>query len=107
MLLFLFVLTTPITNKKAGRSFGVSEALAGDTYYHVCDALALVLYDGPDKTVAWPTAAERAEAANRLDGMKGCIGYIDGTRVRHRKPSVNQGRCYSGKTKFHCMYPFV
>ena len=102
LLLFLYSLSTPMTNKKLGRAFGVSATMAHDIYYHVCDSVVLVLYDGPDKTVAWPTAAQRAADAKRLIGLRGCFGYIDGTRVRHRKPGVNQGRAYSGKTKFHC-----
>ena len=102
LLMTLHALTTPMTNHKLGLEYGVSAGMAGDTFYHVCDQLVLVLYDGKDASVVWPSVRQRIASALQLVGLTGCIGYIDGTRTRHKKPVANQRRSYSGKTKFHC-----
>jgi hypothetical protein len=44
----------------------------------------------------------RAAMADKLISLKGCIGFMDGTRVRIRRPKAGQGINYSGKTKMHC-----
>ena len=102
LLLFLSVMVAPASWTKLGMEFGISRIAASNIYYHVLQHVSTVLLDGPDKTVSWPDKIMRAQLANQLVGLKGCIGYIDGTRVRHRKPKVGQGVQYSGKTKFHC-----
>lgn len=101
--LYLYTMTmTRLTWDRVGREFGVSDTLAANTFYAVQEHMCEVLYDGPDATVRWPSEQERAENAKKLIGLPGCVGYIDGTRIRHRKPGVGQAVQYSGKVKFHC-----
>ena len=102
LLLFLSVMVSPKTWAQLALDFGISATSASNIYYHVMYHLNDVLYDGPDRTVGWPTSQERKEMAKTLVGLGGCIGYIDGTRVRHKKPVVGQGVQYSGKVKYHC-----
>ena len=102
LFLFLYAVTSNITWKRVALEFGISETLIGNTYPHVAENLVLVLIDGPDKTVEWPSEEERKVAGNLIGGMPGIFGYVDGTRVKMRKPTVGQGIQYSGKTKNHC-----
>ena len=76
--LYLYFLSTPLTWTKLGSLFGISATQASTVFYHVQQHLLPVLYDGPDATVVWPTPEEGAEAAQKLVGLPGCIGYIDG-----------------------------
>ena len=68
----------------------------------------------PCPQVRWPEAREtlpngelspfcREALSKMLLGLPGCIGYIDGTRIRIPKPMVGQGVEYSGKIKAHCL----
>ena len=99
LLLFLYVMVSPKTWAQLALDFGISATAASNIYYHVLGHLNDVLWDGPDRTVSWPTFQERKEMAKTLVGLGGCIGYLDGTRVRHKKPVVGQGLQYSGKVK--------
>ena len=76
--LYLHALSTPSTWMKLGAEWGVSATQVANVFYHVQDHVLRVLHDGPDATVVWPTPEQRAEAAQKLVGLPGCFGYMDG-----------------------------
>ena len=53
--------------------------------------------------IRWPTVAERPIAGTRIDEFPGCIGYIDGTLVKIRRPFQDPGhsRWFNGRKKMY------
>jgi DDE superfamily endonuclease len=51
-----------------------------------------------------PTVAERAELATRIPELPGCIGFIDGTLVRIRRPYNDplNSNWFNGRKKMYC-----
>ena len=56
-----------------------------------------------------PTAAERVIAGRELEEFPGCIGTIDGTLIRIRRPwsDPNHGRYYNGRKKMYFLNSLV
>jgi hypothetical protein len=55
--------------------------------------------------ICWPTALERRELASLIPEFQDCIGIIDGTLVKLRRPkdASIQRMYYSGCKKMHFM----
>lgn len=55
--------------------------------------------------IRWPTAHERRIAGERLSEFPGCIGYIDGTLVKIRRPhrDPQHGKWFNGRKKMYCV----
>lgn len=77
-------------------------ALADDVIF-ICSCINVACAD----EIKWPDAARRLELGARIPQFKGCIGFIDGTLVRIRRPfSVDrdlQRAYYNGRKRMHCM----
>ena len=57
----------------------------------------------------WPSVDERVEAASHAHEFPGCIGIIDGTLVKIRRPwrDENHGRYFNGRKKMYCINNLV
>lgn len=77
-----------------------SKESAANLWKHVTG----VVLDKLDYLVQWPSKEERRVLSDlsALSGLPGLIGYIDGTRLRLRRPTFGQHIVYSGKIKGHC-----
>jgi hypothetical protein len=53
--------------------------------------------------IRWPTAAERQSAATRIPQFAGCIGYVDGTLCKIRRPykDPQHSRWFNGRKKIY------
>lgn len=53
--------------------------------------------------IAWPKAASRELLRQRLNGLPGCIGHVDGTLCKISRPSCEGHRAYlNGRKKMYC-----
>ena len=59
--------------------------------------------------IKWPSVDERVEAASHAHEFPGCIGIIDGTLVKIRRPwrDENHGRYFNGRKKMYCINNLV
>jgi len=55
--------------------------------------------------IRWPTEHERRAAGTRLADFPGCIGHIDGTLVKIRRPHRDplHSRWFNGRKKIYCV----
>jgi hypothetical protein len=67
----------------------------------ICEALEM--------EIRWPSAEERLELGNFLPQLPGCIGVVDGTLVRIRRPwkHPQHGSWYNGRKKIYCINNIV
>jgi hypothetical protein len=59
--------------------------------------------------IKWPSVDESVEAASHVHELPGCIGIIDGTLVKIRRPwrDENDGRYFNGQKKMYCINNLV
>ena len=55
--------------------------------------------------IRWPNVQERQALASMIPSFPGCIGIIDGTLVKIRRPWKNpeHGKWFNGRKKMYCM----
>ena len=55
--------------------------------------------------IKWPDELERQALASTIPALPGCIGFIDGTLVKIRRPWKNpeHGKWFNGRKKMYCM----
>ena len=59
--------------------------------------------------IKWPSVDEKVEAASYVHEFPGCIGIIDGTLVKIRRPwrNENHGRYFNGQKNMYCINNLV
>ena len=55
--------------------------------------------------IKWPDELERQALASTIPALPGCIGFINGTLVKIRRPWKNpeHGKWFNGRKKMYCM----
>lgn len=66
----------------------------------IADAINVALHD----EIQWPSAERRAALGRVLPDFPGCIGHIDGTLCKIKRPRVEHHRqYYNGRKSMYCM----
>jgi hypothetical protein len=78
-----------------------AKSSVSDDAFFVCSVINSVLAN----EITWPNADTRAVLANRVPEFRGCIGFIDGTLCKIRRPYRNpdHARWFNGRKKMYSM----
>jgi hypothetical protein len=78
-----------------------AKSSVSDDELFVCSVINVVLAN----EIHWPDANTRAVLANRIPGFRGCIGLIDGTLCKIRRPYRNPDHAswFNGRKKMYSM----
>jgi hypothetical protein len=99
-----------LKNGKGCRSEAVcwnaSKSTLNDDVTFICEAIVESLMESE---ICWPNAAEREVSRSRLgQEFEGCIGHIDGTLCKIRKPRIPMHKRYFNNRKnMYCMNTVV
>jgi DDE superfamily endonuclease len=78
-----------------------AKSSVSDDASFVCSVINAVL----GNEITWPNENMRAVLANRIPGFRGCIGLIDGTLCKIRRPYRNpdHARWFNGQKQLYSM----
>lgn len=73
----------------------------------VCDDsffIASCVVEAISNEIRWPDAAERETLATQVPQFEGCIGFIDGTLLKIRRPTISEHRVFfNGRKKMYSL----
>lgn len=61
-----------------------------------------VINEVMESEISWPSLVERQHLRNRIPQLPGCIGYVDGTLYKIRRPNCEENRAYFNGRKKVC-----
>lgn len=87
-------------------SWNASKTSLSDDISFICEAIEDALFE---QEIRWPTAEERvALGAELAPEHQGCIGYVDGTLCKIRRPHIEEHtRYYNKRKEMYCMNTVV
>ena len=98
---FLLYLKHDCTTALPGFLWNWTKSSVIDDQVFIATSINWVLKD----KIKWPDELERQALASVIPTFPGCIGFIDGTLVKIRKPWKNRehGKWFNGCKKMYCM----
>jgi hypothetical protein len=101
LLSFILYLKHGNTSVSDGARWNWSSSAMNDDASFVASCVNHALKD----EIRWPTASERVLLGQRLENFRGCIGIIDGTLCKIRRPwrDPNHAKWFNGRKKIYAV----